>query len=129
MGLVDRINHWLLSRLRRNCSSGNVSSQVEALIIRQTDRVEVCIPWRDISRIVILTENAYIPSDFRTMRIEWGERQMITINEDMKGWDSLPTAFDRFLAGAIPSTQWLLELQTAHHLPFTVYEKRIVPNG
>jgi|SRR5579863_169397 len=124
--LVDRINGWLLRRLKPKTGRHTVSVSPQELTVREGGEGEIRIPWSAITRIVALAKDVYMPSDFQVMFIEW-QQQTIEINEDMPGWNALVEAIDRYVTGAIPSGQWLLEIQAAIKRPITIYSRATAP--
>lgn len=123
MSLVDRVNRWILSRTLGKAPMAALSLTPQSLVIRVGSDTPSSIPWNDISRIVVLTHDTYVPTDFRTMLIIWGEGHAVEINEEMAGWNDLVGELENFLPGSQPSGQWLLQIQAAPNRPITIYER------
>lgn len=123
MGLVDRLNQWVLRRGMGQTSPGVVTISPEHLRIVDGGGKETIVPWNSIQRIMAVTRDIYIRPDFQVMLIQWGPLNIVELNEDMQGWSDLGAAFDRYLPGATPSAQWLLELLSIPTGPVRIFHR------
>jgi len=122
MNVVDQINRWLLSRRGNKRTAATINLGPAGLTVHSNDR-ETSIPWDEITRVVVLTVDAYVPTDFWLMVIQWGDGEILEINEEMPVWSSLVTTLERFLPGSTASHKWMLEIQANPKTPVTIYRR------
>jgi hypothetical protein len=106
MGLIARYLERLSALVGRGQagSAAAVSAAPEGLRIG-----EDWIAWADIRRLDAYKRDAYV-GDHLCLAILGAGGQVFEISEASPGWTEAGQAIDRFLPGAVPQAEWMLQL-------------------
>ena len=108
MGIVSRYFERLAGLLRpMHTAAEAISADVECLRIGG-----VRLAWKEVRRLDVYKRDIYT-GDLLCLAILVAENGVVEINEEMRGWNGVGDAIERYLPGSLPYAEWAFQIIAA----------------
>jgi hypothetical protein len=109
VGLVDRLNGWVLDRLGRSGGASTVEVTSDGISWRHQGGAGVQATWGEIKRVVAMQRPA-MDGDTIALLFELDRGAVVECDSTWEGWATVTTRLERWLPNATPYADWMTHL-------------------